>query len=110
MPPFTESYPCLTTILPPSYPHQDYQQTSCLQCPEGFYCPNATTKVPCPDGRFCPAGSTEPLQCSSLYDADNSVRVTSRVVFFFSLFYLFFFSSLFFSLLISFSSRDGICL
>lgn len=46
--------------------------TSCVECPEGFFCPNATTAMPCPLGKFCPSGSTSPLECSSLYDPDNS--------------------------------------
>lgn len=41
-------------------------QSSCLECPEGYYCPTLAVETPtdCPAGHFCVAGSIAPEPCA----------------------------------------------
>eukprot|EP00049_Salpingoeca_infusionum_P005987 m.100051 g.100051 ORF g.100051 m.100051 type:complete len:599 (-) comp13158_c0_seq1:885-2681(-) len=45
-----------------------------LLCPEGFYCPNTTTKAACPEGFYCPVGTIEPLDCGVAYCGQNTTQ------------------------------------
>ena len=50
-----------------------------IQCPEGSYCPNTTTRLTCPSGTFCRAGTTAPQSCTFLTDCpEGSVVPTTR--------------------------------
>lgn len=46
--------PCVPGTYAPGLGHE-----SCLPCPAGYYCVNATvTPVTCPAGHYCPEGTT----------------------------------------------------
>ena len=40
-------------------------QSECLDCPSGFFCPNAIIPDICPAGHKCPAKSTEKIKCEA---------------------------------------------
>ncbi|XP_039940848.1 multiple epidermal growth factor-like domains protein 6 [Hirundo rustica] len=57
------------TALPIACPAGSYNpalsQTSCLPCPEGFFCPKNSSSIleqECPPGHFCPAGTASAAQ------------------------------------------------
>ncbi len=57
-----------TACSPGTY-NMDHRQTSCLDCPEGFYCPTSALTIYadylCTMGHYCPRGSINPSKCPS---------------------------------------------
>eukprot|EP00767_Chilomastix_cuspidata_P000870 gnl/Chilomastix_cuspidata/1248.p1 GENE.gnl/Chilomastix_cuspidata/1248~~gnl/Chilomastix_cuspidata/1248.p1 ORF type:complete len:6697 (-),score=752.02 gnl/Chilomastix_cuspidata/1248:22-17397(-) len=56
----SEASPC-----EPSEYNPNPGQSSCTECPEGFYCDEYKMTAPkaCKEGTYCPAGSENPLDC-----------------------------------------------
>jgi hypothetical protein len=55
------SYQCLT--CPPGTYSNAGNTGACTQCPAGYYCPGATTKLACPGGVASPVGSMTKDDC-----------------------------------------------
>ena len=64
------------TACDSGYYQPNSQQSECLECPEGYYCPQdmaagtpepPTEALPCPVGQYCPRRSQNPTDCGTGY-------------------------------------------
>jgi len=51
-----------------------FESSSCLVCPTGYYCPFPMTDepVPCPSDYYCIAGASIPVSCAALFESERT--------------------------------------